>query len=56
MTEDPIVQEVRKNREALFAQYGHDLDALVAALRANAQDDPRERVSLPPKRLTRPRK
>ncbi len=28
MLDDPIVNEVRKNREELFAKYGYDLDAM----------------------------
>lgn len=30
---DPIIAEVWKNRDKLAARYGHDLDAIVAALK-----------------------
>jgi len=31
--EDEIIAEVRRNRDRLAAAYGHDLDAIVAAIR-----------------------
>jgi len=33
MIEDPIVEEVRKQREEHAAAYGHDLRRIIAALR-----------------------
>jgi hypothetical protein len=56
MHEDPIVQEVRRAREEIFAKYGYDLDALFDAMKELERKDPRKKVSFPPKRLTRPRK
>jgi len=33
MWRDPIVEEVRKNREEIFARFGHDLDRYLHFLR-----------------------
>jgi hypothetical protein len=49
MWEDPIFAEVRKIREDYAAQFNHDLQALCRALKAREQQDPRPKVSFPPK-------
>jgi cytidylate kinase len=50
MGEDPIVEEVRKAREAHAAKFHHDLDAIYQDLKAQDERDPRRTVSLPSKR------
>jgi hypothetical protein len=59
MWEDPIVAEVRKIREDYVAQFNFDLQALCRALKERELQDPRPKVSFPPKparlvRKTRP--
>ncbi len=49
MWEDPIVAEVRKIREDYAAQFNFDLQALYRALKEREQQDPRPKVSYPPK-------
>ena len=54
---DPIVEEVRKHREAIAREHGNDIEAILAALEGEADDEPR--VSFPPRRIgarVRPRK
>jgi hypothetical protein len=51
--DDPIVAEVRKARESLFAKYNHDLDAMVADLQRRAsqsREGGRRVVSFSPRR------
>ena len=48
---DPIVEEVRKHREAIAREYGNDLDAIIAAFQRQDASDDRATVSFPPKRL-----
>lgn len=49
--EDPIVAEVRKVREELFARAGYDLDELCRQLREQQQKEGRQVVTRPPRRL-----
>ncbi len=49
MWEDPIVAEVRKIREDYAAQFNYDLQALYRTLKEREQQDPRTKVSYPPK-------
>ena len=51
MQKDPIVEEVRKIREAYAAQFGYDLDAIYRDLKKQERESDRELVSFPPKRL-----
>ena len=51
MRRDPIVEEVRKHREAIAREHGNDLKAIVAALEADAYLDDGPTVSFSPKRL-----
>jgi len=57
---DPIVEEVRKAREALFARFGFDLAALGRYLQERTEEAARAGhrvVSLPPRRpQTKPTK
>ena len=53
MIDDPIVKEVRRARQELFEEYGCDLGRLVAALKEMEKQDPRPKVTYPPKRLQR---
>lgn len=51
MRRDPIVEEVRRNREALARELGNDLDAIVAALQREEATSDTTTVSFPPRRL-----
>jgi hypothetical protein len=48
---DPIVEEVRKHREAIAREHGNDLEALVAALERDDSLGDAPTVSFPPKRI-----
>lgn len=51
---DPIVEEVRKHREAIAREHGNDVAAIIEALeREDASDDGTPLLSFPPKRLPR---
>ena len=52
---DPIVEEVRKHREAIAREHGNDLDAIVAAFQRQDASEDRATVSFPPKRVVDPR-
>lgn len=49
MWKDPIVAEVREIREEYAAQFNYDLQALYRALKERERQDPRPKVSFPPK-------
>ncbi len=51
MREDPIVTEVRRAREAHAAQFDFDLQAIYRSLKEQEEQNPREKVSFPPKRI-----
>ena len=51
MWEDPIVEEVRKIREAHAARFGYDLKAIYDDLKEAEKRSGRKIVSFPPKRL-----
>jgi len=51
--EDPIVKEVRRAREALFAAAGYDLEELCRRLQAEQVSSGREVVTLSPRRTGR---
>ena len=51
MTDDPIVAEIRRVREAHAAKFDYDLHAIVADLKAKQQGGGRKVVSLPAKRV-----
>lgn len=50
MRKDPIVEEVRRLREAYASKFDFDLDALVADLKAQEAKSARRLVTLPPRR------
>jgi hypothetical protein len=52
---DPIVEEVRRHREAIAREHGDDLDAIIAAFQRQDASDSRPTVSLAPKRIDRRR-
>jgi hypothetical protein len=55
MTEDPIIEEVRRAREELLAKFNYDLIALVKHLQEKTEEARRagrKVMSLPPKRVT----
>ncbi len=48
---DPIVEEVRRHREAIAREHGDDLDAIIAAFQRQDASDSHPTVSLAPKRI-----
>lgn len=54
--EDPIVEGVRRAREAHAKQFNYDLDAICEDLRKPEKTAGHPTVSLPPKRATRKKK
>jgi hypothetical protein len=48
---DPIVEEVRRARDAHARQFNYDLDAICADLKKREEASGRPTVSLPPKRI-----
>lgn len=54
MRDDPIVEEVRKAREAYAAKFNYDLDAIVEDLRRQQRESGRTFVSYPPRRPSMP--
>ncbi|HEX4125252.1 MAG TPA: hypothetical protein VHY37_11040 [Tepidisphaeraceae bacterium] len=48
MNEDPIVEEVRREREKYAASFNFDIRAMVADLRLQQQREKRTPISLPP--------
>ncbi|WP_200348101.1 hypothetical protein [Halochromatium glycolicum] len=51
MTEDPIVEEIRRYRAQHAAKYGHDLDRICEALRERQAKSSRRVVKLNPRLL-----
>ena len=51
MRDDPIVEEVRKAREAHAAKFNYDLQAIYQDIKAQEQRSGRTFVSYPPKRI-----
>ena len=56
MWEDPIVEEVRKAREAHAAKFNYDLQAIYRDLKAQEKHSGRTFVSYPPKPISRAEK
>ena len=52
--EDPIIEEVRRNREELLRAAGGSLDALYAALRDSESKESRKVVAMPPRKYGGP--
>ncbi len=53
MTEDPIVEEIRRYRKEHAAQYGNDLKRIVEVLREKERISKRTRLNPGPKELLR---
>jgi hypothetical protein len=53
---DPIVEEVRRARDAHAGQFNYDLDAIVEDLQKREKELGLATVSLPPKRVSRRKK
>lgn len=53
MRRDPIVEEVRRNREAIAREYGNNVDAIVAAFQRDEAITGVTTVSFPPKHLVK---
>ena len=51
---DPIVEEVRRVREAHAARFNYDLDAIVHDLREQQKKSGRTYITLPPRRPSAP--
>lgn len=52
-TDDPIVAEVRAIRHALAARYDHDVERLLAAVKAQARKSGRETIRYPSRPASR---
>ena len=53
---DPIVEEVRRARDAHAQRFNYDLDAIVEDLKKREKELGLATVSLPPKRMARKKK
>jgi hypothetical protein len=53
MRRDPIVEEVRRHREAIAREHGNDVDAIVAAFQREEATSGVTTVSFPPKRFVK---
>lgn len=53
--EDPIVAEVRKVRQEIFARFNYDLDAYFAHLQATAEENRKRGVRYSDRPLAQPR-
>jgi hypothetical protein len=51
MNDDPIVEEIRRAREAIFAEHNYDLRALGRALQDAEKQHGDRLVSLPPRHV-----
>lgn len=51
MRRDPIVEEVRRNREAIAHEHGNDLEAIATAFQREDAGSGTATVSFPPRRI-----
>lgn len=51
MWRDPIVEEIRKYREAYAARFNYDLDLIFQDIRKRQKESGRKYVTLPPRRV-----
>jgi hypothetical protein len=51
MQDDPIVEEVRRARDAYAAKFNYDLDAIFQDLKRQERESGRIFVSFPPRRI-----
>lgn len=56
MWEDPIVADVRRARQEIFARFGCDLDAYVEYLKAAEEEDRKRGVPYANRPLAQPRR
>lgn len=54
MSEDPIVEDIRRVRHAHASQFDNDLSTIVADLRRLERESGRDYVNFPPRCLERP--
>jgi hypothetical protein len=54
MQDDPIVEEVRKVREAYAAKFNYDLEAIFQDLKRQERESGRTFVTFPPQRVRKP--
>lgn len=54
MKDDPIVEEVRRAREAIAAEHGNDLRRMIAAARLRQEQSGQRVVRLPPRPVRQP--
>ena len=54
MQDDPIVEEVRRAREAYAAKFNYDLEAIFQDLKRQERESGRTFVSFPPRRISKP--
>lgn len=54
MQDDPIVEEVRRIREAYAAKFNYDLEAIFQDLKQQERESGRTFVSFPPRRISKP--
>ena len=52
MWRDPIVEEIRRNRQVYAARFHHDIKAICRAAREQQQKNGHKIVSLPPRSVT----
>lgn len=53
MGRDPIVEEVRRHREAIAREHGNDVDSIIAAFQREEAASGITTVSFPPKRVVK---
>jgi hypothetical protein len=56
MAKDPIIEEIRANRDEFAKEHGYDVKAIVAALQREEAESGLQVISLPPKRLVEKQK
>jgi len=54
MIKDPIVEEVRKKRDAHAAKFNYDIDAIYKDLKKEERKNKRKFAKLPPKSAKKP--
>ncbi len=54
MQDDPIVEEIRKAREAYAARFNYDLEAIFQDLKRQERESGRTFVTFPPRRIGKP--
>jgi hypothetical protein len=54
MTEDPIVEEVHRIREAIAGRFNNDLQAIADDAKRRQAESARDTVALPPQRMASP--